>query len=35
MLERDVLDIEWRNLIFEENAFGDYSRVERIVTEKL
>ena len=35
VLERDVLDIEWRNLILEENAPGDHSRVERIATEKL
>lgn len=35
MLERDALDIEWRNLILEENALGDHSRVERIATEKL
>ncbi len=30
VLERDALDIEWRNLILEENALGDHSRVERI-----
>lgn len=35
VLERDALDIEWRNLILEENAFADHSRVERIATEKL
>jgi len=35
VLERDALDIEWRNLILEENALGDHSRVERISTEKL
>ncbi|MDU2498550.1 MAG: cell division protein FtsL [Klebsiella grimontii] len=34
VLERDALDIEWRNLILEENALGDHSRVERIATEK-
>ncbi len=33
VLERDALDIEWRNLILEENALGDHSRVERIATE--
>ncbi|SQC39269.1 cell division protein FtsL [Klebsiella pneumoniae] len=32
VLERDALDIEWRNLILEENALGDHSRVERIAT---
>lgn len=35
VVERDALDIEWRNLILEENALGDHSRVERIATEKL
>ncbi|RLM28139.1 cell division protein FtsL [Brenneria alni] len=35
LLERDALDIEWRNLILEENSLGDHSRVERIATEKL
>ncbi|TCV99145.1 cell division protein FtsL [Biostraticola tofi] len=35
VLERDALDIEWRNLILEENALGDHSRVERIATEKM
>lgn len=35
VLERDALDIEWRNLILEENALGDHSRVERIANEKL
>ncbi|HBC81766.1 MAG TPA: cell division protein FtsL [Escherichia sp.] len=35
VLERDALDIEWRNLILEENALGDHSRVERVATEKL
>ena len=35
VLERDALEIEWRNLILEENALGDHSRVERIATEKL
>ena len=32
VLERDI---EWRNLILEENALGDHSRVERIATKKL
>ncbi|CAH0188121.1 Cell division protein FtsL [Rahnella aquatilis] len=35
VLERDALDIEWRNLILEENALGDHSRVERIAKAKL
>ncbi|MEY8711080.1 cell division protein FtsL [Mangrovibacter phragmitis] len=35
VVERDALDIEWRNLILEENALADHSRVERIATDKL
>lgn len=35
VLERDALDIEWRNLILEENALADHSRVERVATDKL
>ena len=35
VLEKDALDIEWRNLILEENALGDHSRVEQIATGKL
>jgi len=35
VVERDALDIEWRNLILEENALGDHSRIERIAKEKL
>lgn len=35
VLEKDALDIEWRNLILEENALGNHSRVERVATEKL
>ncbi|UVK77786.1 MAG: cell division protein FtsL [Sodalis sp. Fse] len=35
ILENDALDIEWRNLILEENSLGDHSRVERIASEKL
>lgn len=35
LLERDALDIEWRNLILEENVLGDHSRVERVATDKL
>ena len=34
MLERNSLDIEWRNLILEENALGDHSRVERLSVER-
>lgn len=35
VLEKDSLDIEWRNLILEENALGDHSRVERLAIDKL
>ncbi|MGL5758052.1 cell division protein FtsL [Plesiomonas sp.] len=35
VLERDALDIEWRNLILEENALGEHNRVERLSGEKL
>lgn len=35
VLEKNVLDIEWRNLILEENALADHSRVERFSSEKL
>lgn len=35
VVEKDALDIEWRNLILEENALGDHSRVERLAKEKL
>lgn len=35
LLERDSLDIEWRNLILEENALGAHSRVETLAVEKL
>ena len=35
VLARDALTTEWRNLLLEENALGDHSRVERIATEKL
>lgn len=35
LLEKNALDIEWRNLILEENMLNDHSRVERISIEKL
>jgi cell division protein FtsL len=35
LMDRDDLDVEWRNLILEENALGDHSRIERIAIEKL
>ncbi|KLN96554.1 cell division protein FtsL [Moellerella wisconsensis] len=33
--EKDALEIEWRNLILEENALANHSRVERLSVEKL
>ncbi|CAL1329228.1 cell division protein FtsL [Candidatus Providencia siddallii] len=33
--EKDLLDIEWRNLIIEENLFGNHNRIERISIDKL
>ncbi len=35
ILEKGALDNEWRNLILEENALGDHSRVEKVATDKL
>lgn len=35
LMDRDDLDVEWRNLILEENALGEHNRVERIAIEKL
>ncbi|MDR0805689.1 MAG: cell division protein FtsL [Enterobacteriaceae bacterium] len=35
ILEREALEIEWRNLILEENALADHSRIERLANEKL
>lgn len=29
ILERDALDIEWRNLIIEENSLGNHNRIEK------
>lgn len=33
--EKDHLDIEWRNLLLEENALVEHSRIRKIATEKL
>ncbi len=33
--ERDSLDIEWRNLLLEEQAQTEHSRIIRIATKKL
>ncbi|CUX97297.1 cell division protein FtsL [Candidatus Hoaglandella endobia] len=34
-LEQNLLDIEWRNLILEENTLGGHSGIEHIATEQL
>ncbi len=33
-IQINAQDIEWRNLLLEENALGDHSRIESIATEK-
>lgn len=33
--ERDRLDIEWRNLLLEEQSLSEHSRVTRIATKEL
>ncbi len=33
--ERERLDNEWRNLILEENALAEHSRVQQIANEEL
>jgi cell division protein FtsL len=33
--ERDRLDIEWRNLLLEEQSLAEHSRVTRIATKEL
>lgn len=35
LLERDVLESEWRNLILEENVLADPKRIERKAIDKL
>ncbi|WP_127959463.1 cell division protein FtsL [Serratia microhaemolytica] len=35
VLQKDALDIEWRNLILEENVLADTLRIERIAKERL
>ncbi|MDC0609277.1 cell division protein FtsL [Vibrio sp.] len=35
MMERDRLDNEWRNLLIEETALSDHSRVEDIAKKDL
>ncbi len=33
--ERDRLDIEWRNLLLEEQSLAEHSRITRIATKEL
>ncbi|QIQ20965.1 cell division protein FtsL [Zophobihabitans entericus] len=35
LLERDVLESEWRNLILEENVLADQKRIERQAISQL
>lgn len=35
IVEQNALEIEWRNLILEENALGDQAKVERTAYDKL
>lgn len=35
MVERDRLDSEWRNLLIEETALSDHSRVQDMATKEL
>jgi len=35
MIERDRLDNEWRNLLIEETALSDHSRVEEVAKKDL
>lgn len=35
LLERDVLESEWRNLILEENVLGDQKRIEQKAISQL
>ncbi|MGF1700022.1 cell division protein FtsL [Photobacterium makurazakiensis] len=35
LIERDQLDIEWRNQILEENSLAEHSRIERLAEQEL
>jgi len=35
LIERDQLDIEWRNQILEENSLAEHSRIERLAEKAL
>lgn len=33
--EQDYLDVEWRNLILEENTLAEHSRIQDLVSQQL
>ncbi|MCC5855800.1 MAG: cell division protein FtsL [Idiomarina sp.] len=33
--ERDLLDVEWRHLIVEQNSLSEHSRIEQLATRDL
>ena len=35
LIERDQLDIEWRNQILEENSLAEHSRIERLAEQDM
>ncbi|UXI01639.1 cell division protein FtsL [Photobacterium sp. TY1-4] len=35
LIERDQLDIEWRNQLLEENALAEHSRIEQLAEKEL
>ncbi|WP_299019141.1 cell division protein FtsL [uncultured Photobacterium sp.] len=35
LIDRDQLDIEWRNQILEENSLAEHSRIERLAEKEL
>lgn len=35
MVERDELDVEWRNLVLEQGALSEHNRVESLVKKNL
>ncbi len=35
MQQRDKLDVEWRNLLLEQSALTEHSRIEGLVTKQL
>ncbi|MBC7002466.1 cell division protein FtsL [Photobacterium sp. BZF1] len=35
LIERDQLDIEWRNQILEESSLAEHSRIERLAEQEM